>query len=92
MKLSEEIRELAAKATKGNLKSAQYFIEEEIIECPFCNGSGEIEATNYCNFDEKALGVQFYGIGKEFGAHEKLWFKIIDNLPLIISSLEHYES
>lgn len=42
------------------------------LECPHCDGTGSVELeADYCNFDGKALGVQFYGIGPEFGAAER---------------------
>lgn len=85
--LADRLEALAAKATPGNLATAERHTESEFVECPFCQGDGEVEAADYCNFDGKALGVQFYGIGDEFGAHEKLWRKLIDNLPTIIAAL-----
>lgn len=91
MNLADELETLAAKATKGDLTTAERHVECETVECPFCNGDGEVEATDYCNFDDKALGVQFYGIGTEFGAHEKLWRKLVENLPIIITALRAAE-
>jgi hypothetical protein len=42
------------------------------IECPVCYGEGYASLENdYCNFDNHAIGVQFYGIGGEFGAGER---------------------
>lgn len=41
------------------------------IECPACGGEGYVTLdADYCNYDSKALGVQFYGIGTEHGAAE----------------------
>ena len=87
-KLSNRLSALAEKATKGDLSTAEEHIAEEWQECPFCDGSGEVEAARYCNFDSKALGVQFYGIGQEFSAHEALWRELVSNLPTIISALQ----
>jgi len=87
-KLSERLSELAEKATKGDLTTAEEYIAEEWQECPFCDGSGEVECSRYGNFDGKALGVQFYGIGSEFGAHEALWRELVNALPTIISALQ----
>lgn len=57
-----------------NLDSAESVIKanpDMYIECPICNGEGAASSENdYCNFDNHAIGVQFYGIGKEFGAAE----------------------
>ena len=87
-KLSARLSALAEKATKGDLSTAERHIEQEWCECPACDGSGEVLATDYCNFDGKALGVQFYGIGSEFGAHEALWRELVNALPTIISALQ----
>jgi hypothetical protein len=84
----EELRTLAEKATPGRLETAQRHIAEEVIECPICNGDGEVYASDYCNIDGRALGVQFYGIGPEFGAHEALWSFLMANLPTILTALE----
>ena len=90
MILSQTLRELAGKATKGDLTTAMRHTHEEWVECPLC-GDGEVSATDYCNFDRKALGVQFYGIGSEFGAHENLWSALMSNLPTILAALELQE-
>lgn len=91
MTLSAQLRELAGKATSGDLTTAERHTLQEWVECPFCQGEGEVSATDYCNFDSKALGVQFYGIGSEFGAHEKLWSALTANLETIIAALELQE-
>lgn len=84
--LVEKLEALAAAATVGDLTTAERYRPEEWFECPFCE-DGEIKAADYCNFDHKALGVQFYGIGPEFGAHEKLWSELVNNLPTILAAL-----
>lgn len=83
-----EMRALMEACTKGDLSTAERHIESEYVECPACSGDGEIEASDYCNFDGKALGVQFYGIGPEFGAHEKLWRAVTAALPALLTELE----
>jgi len=83
-----EMRALMEACTKGDLSTAERHIESEYVECPACSGDGEIEASDYCNFDGKALGVQFYGIGPEFGAHEKLWCAVTAALPALLTELE----
>ena len=85
--LADELARLAAKATPGRLETAETSSHDDVIECPVCDGCGEVDASNYCNFDHKALGVQFYGIGEEFGAHEALWSKLANNLSTIIAAL-----
>lgn len=66
-----ELKRLALAATPQNFDSAEEKAENGYIECPHCGGSGEVELeADYCNYDNAAIGVQFYGIGHEFGAAE----------------------
>lgn len=66
-----ELKRLAEAATPQNFESAEEKVENGYIECPHCGGSGEVELeADYCNYDNAAIGVQFYGIGHEFGAAE----------------------
>jgi RecJ-like exonuclease len=89
--IAATLEALAAKATAGRLETAEYHQADYVIECPVCRGDGEVDASDYCNIDGKALGVQFYGIGSEFGHHEKLWSKLVNNLPTIIAALKAME-
>jgi hypothetical protein len=66
----EALRKLAEAATPQDFDSAEIKIEEGWYECQHCNGQGEIQADDYCNYDGVAQGVLFYGIGNEFGASE----------------------
>lgn len=66
-----ELKRLAEAATPQNFDSAEEKAENGYIECPHCGGQGEVERqVDYCNYDNVAIGVQFYGIGNEFGAAE----------------------
>ena len=67
-----KLRELAQKATPQNFETAQIKTGHDAsIECPFCGGEGLIASEGgYCNYDGVAIGVEFYGVGKEFGAAE----------------------
>lgn len=72
----EELKKVVEKATPQNLDSAEitshYESGERILDCPFCDGEGSVEEeAYYCNYDGKALGVQFFGIGPEHGAAEQ---------------------
>lgn len=72
----EELKKVVEKATPQNLDSAEitshYESGERILNCPFCDGDGSVEEeAYYCNYDGKALGVQFFGIGPEHGAAEQ---------------------
>lgn len=87
----QELRGLIAACTKGDLSTAQRHIKAETVECPACHGDGEVEAADYCNIDGVALGVQFYGIGEQFGAHEKLWAAVSAHLPALLDRLEAAE-
>lgn len=83
----DELERLLAAATSGDLSTAERHVLSEYVECPMCGGDGEVGATDYCNFDGVALGVQFYGIGHEFGAHEKLWVAARNSLPAILTEI-----
>jgi len=68
----DRLEALARAATPQNLDSAQDATKPTgYIECPECCGDGTVELTaDYCNYDGKAMGVQFYGIGPEHQAAE----------------------
>jgi len=85
---AERLKKLHEFATKGDLSTAERYTEHEHIECPVCQGDGEVLASDYCNIDGKALGVQFYGIGNEFGAHEALWSYLVHSVPAILAMAE----
>jgi len=88
--LAGELAELLAKATPGDLKTAEASVVDagEYAECPLCCGEGEVEQdAHYNNFDAVALGVQFYGIGPHFGAHEKLWSWVMKHRQDILAAL-----
>jgi hypothetical protein len=88
---AERLKKLHEFATKGDLSTAERYTEHEHIECPVCQGDGEVLASDYCNIDGKALGVQFYGIGNEFGAHEALWSYLVHSVPAILAMAEERE-
>jgi len=68
----DHLEALARAATPQNLDSAEDATKPTgYIECPECGGDGTVELTaDYCNYDGKAMGVQFYGIGPEHLAAE----------------------
>lgn len=87
--LAEELKALLAKATPGDLSTAKLVGKDETVECPLCGGQGEVEQDgHYTNFDGVALGVQFYGIGPHFGAHEALWSWLMKHHKTILSALK----
>jgi hypothetical protein len=73
--LLEEIEAAAISAGSMALDTAEVVskcADGQMIECPVCGGEGYASAENdYCNFDNHAIGVEFYGIGPEFGAGER---------------------
>ncbi|CAE6905849.1 conserved protein of unknown function [Pseudomonas marincola] len=73
--LVAELEALAKSATPQDLDNAEEIIKADpgaMIDCPVCGGEGYASLENdYCNFDNHAIGVQFYGIGSEFGAGER---------------------
>jgi hypothetical protein len=70
-----ELEQLARAATPQNFDSAKEDIRiGGVFECPLCGGEGEVElSVDYCNYDNAAMGVQFYGIGKEFRTAESYY-------------------
>lgn len=71
--LIAELEQLAGKVSAMALDSAEEVVTQSgsMIECPVCCGEGYATAENdYCNFDNHAIGVEFYGIGPEFGLAE----------------------
>jgi hypothetical protein len=73
--LIKRLKEATQAATPQNIDNSER-IEigidgQKYIECPHCGGEGAVELeADYCNYDDAAIGVQFYGIGNEFGAAE----------------------
>lgn len=88
--LLAELEQLAGKAGAMALDSAQKVeaANGAMIECPVCGGEGYASAENdYCNFDNHAIGVEFYGIGPEFGLAEA-YFRAV-NPATILALLQH---
>jgi hypothetical protein len=72
--LIKRLKEAAQAATPQNLDTAQTverYEDGSHITCPTCGGEGYAELnSDFCNYDGKAIGVQFYGIGPEHLAAE----------------------
>jgi hypothetical protein len=72
--LIKRLKEAAQAATPQNLDTAQTverYEDGSHITCPTCDGEGYAELnSDFCNYDGKAIGVQFYGIGPEHLAAE----------------------
>lgn len=91
------LKQTALAATPQNIDSAQsidHYNDGRYIECPCCSGEGSVELeADFLNYDGKALGVQFYGIGTEPGAAEA-YFRAASpaNILALLARLEHAES
>lgn len=73
--MKEDLKNLLAlydAATPGDLDSAQYKESDDNFVCPFCE-EGTVDGTTFTNYDDKAVGVQFFGVGPEFGRNEALF-------------------
>lgn len=89
MTLAQELEALIAKATPGDLSTAEVVGGEETVECPLCTGVGEVpQDAHYTNFDAVALGVQFFGIGPHFDAHQALWSWLMKHRETILAALK----
>lgn len=82
----DELEKLAKAATPGNLDTAKDIRRGEESDCPVC-GEGVVEMDTFTNFDGHAMGVQFFGIGPEFGNYEA-YFRACspDNILALIAS------
>lgn len=91
------LKQAALAATPQNIDSAQsidHYNDGRFIECPCCSGEGNVELeADFLNYDGKALGVQFYGIGNEPGAAEA-YFRAASpaNILSLLARLESAES
>ena len=73
----QAMKDAAEAATPGDLDTVanpptEYGGREKLdhYECPACHGEGEVDGVAYYNFDHVSMGVQFFGIGVEFGKYE----------------------
>ena len=70
----EHLREVAERATPQDFDSAEIVAKDGWIECPCCSGEGSVELTaDYCNYDNEAIGVQFYGVGHAYVNAEEFY-------------------
>jgi hypothetical protein len=70
----EQLKRLALACTPQNLNTAEHKDDGngEYVTCHICGGDGSIELeTTYTNYDNIAIGVQFFGVGNEFGAADR---------------------
>src|SRR5687767_1846842 len=82
------LRELVEKATPQNIDTAEE-ISPGIYECPLCH-DGSIEGVTFTNYDNAAIGVQFFGIGSEHKRAEALFRQIVKDLPSLLDEVEAF--
>lgn len=67
-----EMKAAAMAATPQKIDGAQEKTEDGCMECPCCSGDGQVDVgADYCNYDNTAIGVIFYGIGDAHVAAER---------------------
>lgn len=81
------LRELFARATPQIIDGAQK-TRDEVHECPFCSGEGEVDGKTYVNYDHVAIGVQFFGIGAEHLRAEQLYRGLIEHVPHLLDLVD----
>lgn len=64
----DELRAAAAKASNGNLDSAESVTVDE-IQCPFC-GDGIVDRKMWTNIDNRAVGIEVFGLGEALTNYE----------------------
>lgn len=67
----DELERLAKACTPQHIDTSQFVDKNETMSCPWCDGQGDVEVDTYTNYDGVAIGVQFFGVGNEFGNAEK---------------------
>jgi len=86
-----ELKQIAEKATPQNLDTAEQIMKysgETVVDCPCCDGEGYVDLeADYCNYDGKAIGVQFYGVGAAHGAAERYVRTLNPELALKLCAL-----
>jgi hypothetical protein len=82
-----DVKQKAEAATPQNFDTAEIKTAGAFIVCPFCDGEGEVEVTaDYCNYDNVAIGVQFYGVGNHFGNAEAYYRAASPDLILAMAA------
>lgn len=85
--LRETLERLGKEATPGDLATAESVRTDTGVECPMCGGDGDLDAKAYTNFDNVAVGVQFFGVGNEHVVQEALWHAYRNNHAQILAAL-----
>lgn len=64
----DELRAAAARASNGNLDTAERVTIGE-IQCPLCS-DGVIDHKTWTNIDNKPLGIEVFGLGEALSNYE----------------------
>lgn len=80
----ERLRGLAERATPQRIDTAETVEKNGHMDCPWCDGQGEVSVDTYTNYDDCAIGVQFFGIGHEHVDAEN-YFRAVK--PAVITGL-----
>ena len=86
--LLDEMIMARGKATSGRIDTSQYIEKNGCYECPLCDSSGVVDADTFTNFDDAALGVQFFGIGPQHEQWQKAWKVAANNTAAIAEILK----
>ena len=81
----EELERLVALATPQNLDSAEQHKDDEWLECPFC-AEGGVDGATYTNYDNSAIGVQFFGVGNQFIYNEAAYRALWNAAPALLAA------
>jgi hypothetical protein len=88
-KMLAELERLHSAVTALDLSTAEER-REGPIDCPVC-GDGTVESTDYCNIDQRPIGIMVYGIGEEMRAAEQ-WIAAMRNAaPALIAAAREAE-
>lgn len=88
-----ELKAAAMAATPQKIDGAQEKTEDGCMECPCCSGEGRVDVgADYCNYDNTAIGVIFYGIGDAHVAAER-YFRAANPATVLalLAELERYK-
>lgn len=98
----QQLKALAIAATPQDFDSAERVDVHDgsTRECPLCCGDGELELEQgYCNYDNAAIGVDFYGVGPEHktaesyyrAANPKAILALIARIESLAADAERYQ-
>lgn len=90
-KIIDDIKLVIDKVSALDLTTAEYG-HTDIVECPLCQGDGEVSRSSYTNVDDLPLNIDVNGIGECVSDAEKYLISVspekIKDLLKYIDSLE----